>query len=813
MKKVLFYSVAFAAALTSCTKEEVFVDVTAGNETQDLSIRPTLGDIVLTGDAASVTRFSTGAGAQAKFDEGDKLGAAIMDAPVYTSIADYDVKLALADGDTTALYKIVEYYSSNSAFTYDGSAWWLNEDQPLVEGNYLFYAPYNATKPMRSPYEICVPAEQITANEAGNGKGALDAYYADVNNVAKIGYQFLAAKGGKAQKPSVTMHDLMAYPKFTIKNNFKGFLLNVAGTTVSKRFDGGTITLDSVQFINATGADLVIGGKLSNQDVKDILSDEWATSPFEAFTEQVLSASDRKKVADGEKITSVIIGKEIASGASAEFYAVLPAVRFAQNQLQADIYVTIGGKPYVICNTASVSSDTDNSDVESFSITNLAVGQTYKTATGPVTLIKGQRYPQEELNFAEGKLSAKLIAGNALTIDLKGGKHNKPAKNGYATTNNAVVAREVLVPTTPGVTPPAATELIDNNAEFVEYFMNLENGSALVQNTAITNMPAPYTSVEFNLSNTNTVVINSDLIDALYAYNNKGSLLITSVLPIADDVVVTYVDATHATFTSKNSNSFTIEFGNAGYVFSADCIEAVGKSIHVLNEWTASAPAVTGNVIVYKNAKAEVQAGVQFEATTFVNNGTLNANGIFIKPVTNNGVINAGTATYLNVNQGTGTINLTSAAKNNNLNVTAPGQTGILSVNAVPAANPYTWVKTLDLDLATIDMNTSLANIKNFENVRLNATAINFAHSEASKEYDMGTTKYILNHTAPLTITGVNMNFTTVKNFNIKNEGTQTVKLSLVAASGSYDGPENTLLTDNNPTSAATWNGAAIVIP
>ena len=308
MKKSLFYSVAIAAAMVSCTQEAIEVQ---SNNLQDLSIRPVLGEVVLGEDATAASRFATGNGAQAKFEEGDKLGAAIMDMPLYTGMTDYNT------ADAKANYQIVNYYSSNSAFSYEGGAWFLNEDQPLVEGNYLFYAPYNQAMQLRTPFEVAVPKKQ----DASTAKAALDEYYAS-GAVVKVGYQFLAADGGQAQRPSVSMQDVMAYPKFTIVNNFKGYLVSLAkGTSATKTvtiFNGGTIKVDSIQFVATK--DVVVAGELNNALVAATLSGQWAETPFENYTTQLINDTKTTSAIAGTPITTLVANREIAAGESAECY-------------------------------------------------------------------------------------------------------------------------------------------------------------------------------------------------------------------------------------------------------------------------------------------------------------------------------------------------------------------------------------------------------------------------------------------------------------------------------------------------------------
>lgn len=809
MKKVLFYSVAFAAALVSCTKEEVFVDVTAGNETQDLSIRPELGEVVLTSDAKVVTRFATGAGAQAQFEENDKLGAAIIDAPKYASAAEYATQLEAANGDASKLYDLVAYYSSNSAFTYDGSAWWLNEDQPLVEGNYLFYAPYNQSMNLRSQFTVAVPEVQ----DATSDKSALDAYYStETPNVVKVGHQFLAYEGGEAQKPEVTMHDIMAYPKFTIVNNFKGFLVDKSsnGTT---EFNGGAIKVTKIELINATGADLVVGGVLSNEKLVSELNGDWTETPFHTYTDEVLADDGKVVVADGEVFTTLNVNREIAQGGTAEIYAVLPAVQFDENGLKAKVYVEINGKPYIIGTAKLDALYNDQNKYTGTSVYDYADGNVYKTTTGPVTLIKGQAYPQEELNFDGTTLTAKKIKGNALKLELRANNLIREDKSDINGTP-IQVAKEQEVESEPGVTPDVETDYIDNNAEFIAYFKELENGTALEEDADMTGfVAATSTTPQFRFSDENTVEINSALIDALSLYNNKGSLSLESALPIADDVTVS-VAGTTVTFTSVNGKTYEITLADANYNISTAYVESEGKSIHVLTSWTAAADAVTGNVIVYKNATATVSADVQFDATSFVNNGTLNAYGVFINEVTNNGTINVGKEVYLVVDEnGEGNIVITEdnePTPSTNLVVTT-GQTGIYKTTSIFAVKPYSWVSVLDVNADEVVLEAGDEEyLSAYAEVHLNAIDISFTH-DAVVTFDMGeNTTYFMEHTNAMTIAGMNKSLTTVKNFNIVNNSDFQITLTKLAGLGTYDGLEDGLVTDPNVKTAATWNGAAV---
>ena len=459
--KHIFYSMALVAALAACTQEEFNTPVDTNN--QNLAVRPLLGDIQLTTDNAQ-TRFALGEGdaAQPVFADGDKLGAAIMDMPLYDMAtgSTYAEKLELADGDAKALYQITEYYSSNNCFTMSNGIWTV--DQPMVEGNYLFYAPYSNKMQARTPLSIKLPVKQ----DASESKAALDEFYKS-GSVVRVGYQFLAANNGEAQKPNVNMVDVFAYPLFKITNDFDGYLANAGATNLASY--SGAITLDSLQISQVVTAtnnvnEVVCGGVLkhagtsqtaltandgvvSTLDGKVIAGDngaDWMLTPMENYTSQLL---DDNYVTKNEVITTLDFGgKELERGASYSFYGVLPAMVYtdASNSMRVTLYVTIGEKQYLIEQAVKASG---NNTVAGLS--DRKDGILLTSSVDQITLIKGQKYPQEELNFRNNKLEPKPSKGDILSISLA---------NVNAT--NVKVAKEIS---------KAQTKLIKNNEEFINF--------------------------------------------------------------------------------------------------------------------------------------------------------------------------------------------------------------------------------------------------------------------------------------------------------------------------------------------------------
>lgn len=749
--KHIFYSAVFAAALASCSQDAF--EVAGNNAVQDLSIRPELGVVELIENAEVATRFATGTGAQPVFADGDKLGACIMDTPKYPGTA-YD------ETNPAANYDIVEFYSSNNAFTLNEGVWKV--DQPMVEGNYLFYAPYNQKMQLRTPFSVAVPAEQDASTE----KKALDDFYAS-GSVVRVGYNFLAAEGGVAQKPKVTMNDVFAYPMITIKNSFDGFLRDATTSNNLTEYKGD-IQIDKIELKIVTtagaGVQTIVGGQLSNANVaaKMAANGDWAVSPMATYTTDLLAVTGQVK---REVITTLNTNRTVKAGESEVFYAVMPAVQvdFSAQKLQADIYVTIDEKQYVI-STGTLGSN---------KIASTTKGLQFASLVEKITLIKGQKYPQEELNFENGQLTAKKSAGTILTLELVGGKEDGTVQ----------VAQELEA------TGPEEGK-INNNEEFIALFQEELNGTDLVEGT----------TEGFVFADNTTAEINSELIDALFTYNNKGTILIKRGLPISADVKVTLGNEVNnvldVTFESANGNKYVVKLSTAdGYEKDGDILkskDADGKTISVCvpaeKTWTVSAAVEAGNICNY----GTIEAGEAITADALVNNGTITIEA---------------TAANIAVTGGTGVISMDEANAAATVVVTGGTQEGIYVLSAsafdktaVAAAEAIEWVNSIQKDA---EVAFSAEVVEAMENIKtVHATSATFA----AGEFDM-TGKTVALTGASMVIKGAGKNLTTVENLTIVNgDATNGVELQTITATGTY----TTAGTGKITTAAtATWNGAA----
>lgn len=808
--KHIFYSMALVAVLGSCTAEEFN---TVESNKQDLSVRPLLGDIELATESAQ-TRFgmSENGSTAPVFVDGDKLGAAIIDVPTYTA-GSYD------GTDPITQYNIVEYYSCNNAFTRQNGVWTV--DQPMVEGNYLFYAPYNEKMQARTPLSITLPEEQ----DASEATSALKSFY-NSGNVVRLGYQFLAAKNGEAQKPSVRMYDVFAYPQFTIKNNFEGYLVDENHTNAIK-FNGGTITLNKVeisQVVTATAAanQVVCGGVIKHANsvttasnvTSGVVSEfiqlenqigDWAQSPMETYTSDLLSDTKTQR----SVITTLDFGqKELAQGEEYVFNAVLPAMLYSDptNSLHLKLYVTINEKQYVI-EDATVSLTPQGA----FSnVTDEKGGLLKNSVAGTVTLISGQKYPQEELNYdpKNGGLTAKGSAGDILTFNLTGG----------LAAGKVQVATEI--PETP-VTPEV--DKIKNNTEFINFFKEQLNGSALTEGASID-------GAEYAFDENNTVVINAELIDALSIYNNKGTLKINTALPIATDVTIAEISSSNVTFSSVNGKSYTIELGTYYTISSGTGITVNGgetktvivnntensltnsgtiKSLYVMSgkELTTNAAVENiGNIINY----GTLRANHAIECTSILNKNVMNVSALVSSNITNNGTININNASAgVQVSAGEGSIVVPDEYDAASILVTGT-QTMVydlgsdeLSAAAITGAetsgHSFNVVKTSGKVTLTNEV------VNAFESIDTIEASGNIIESKENATIDLTGLTIILSGSP--TWTGNSSSATTVENAKIEVAANQTLTLTTIAVKGVATLGANAKIVADGTFS--TWNGAA----
>lgn len=636
--KHFLFTLAIGALATACSQDE-FEGQTDQAIDAKLSIRPEI-DNVFTLAEDPLTRLTTPDGDKVRpvFAENDKLGAAIIDIPVYSTPYASTAK-------AIEQYNIIEGYGCNNAFsTTDGGSTWKSE-QPMVEGNYLFYAPYQPGLAFRSPLKVLVPAKQDGSEE----KKALKDFY-ESGEVVRVGYKFLAS-GNETKTPSVTMYDVFSYPKFTLKNNFDGYLFEskngtvASGQEVAAKYNG-EIIVDSIQFC-AANASVKVGGYLkhtsgtektttavnaannftdgtpaesviqalhekkngfSNDGEWTILNKKLTTGTASLLnsTGAVLNGTAHSGVVGGNVITTVIFGengKKVANKGTLSFHAVFPATQFnfGANALTAKVYITIGEKHYVIAN-ATFATPAEGKKDKLDGTPNAKQGVVF-TANGnkglnTLTFANGQKLPSEAIyiDAAEGKLKPKENVNDLLEISLVGGV---PATGD--------LTKQIAVQYEKGAAAPV-TE-VKTTADLITLISNAATGTNWVEGAT-----DDAANKGFKVATDNTLEINSALIDAMFNNNRYGNLTLTTVAPISNDVKVKSVSNTNeVTFESANGNKKMIKL-NGAVTTNAD-----GTDKYVIMPTGAFTPANLNKnsvVIVASNGGAELTLTADAEMKT-----------------------------------------------------------------------------------------------------------------------------------------------------------------------------------------------------
>lgn len=860
--KHLLFTVAIGATFAACTSEDNF-NIAENNATDaKLSIRPVVDvEITLPGDEVN-TRLGLGTGARPVWSTNDKLGAAVIDMPKYTSQNDYATKLASAGGKAIALYDVIESYGCNNAFsTTDGGKTWAAE-QPMVEGNYLFYAPYQVGLNFRSPLEVAVPRIQDASGE----KTALGEFY-NGDNIVQVGYKFIT--GTEKQRPVVPMFNIFAYPKFTIKNDFNGYLFEsgLANAVPTKPYNG-TIKVDSIEFVNISAkgtakTGMVIGGKLKHSSasakVANDASNDISTTPASVIaalhqenngfntdgawndldymlgaktTEFVDNSAD--KVMTGRHtssihnmdgvITTLVVGKELAQGASMDIFAVMPAYAFnyTNDMLAAKIYVTIEDAQYVICEGKLKTGSALNA--------NATEGYTFTARKNAgltsLTFMAGQSLPAEAL-YVDGNTYKKKDKGEDLfTIDLKGG--------------TSTSADEVQIAL---LTSATAEEGIKSTDELIDMIKkDAPNGTNWVEGTT-----SDATQKGYTIAPTNTIEINSALIDCLANYNQNtgGALSIKTVVPIANDVKVTATTATSVTLESVSGKSYTIGLPDAvaqnaaaadkyvivkgnqtqsaaiagavvivdGATWTVDTADPGVKSLHIAS--TASSAVTTAlTTITADNIRNDGElTAVGITANAIVNEGTMTVTGTLdassgTLSLTNNGTIaaNAGAASFT-VTAGTGT-------------VTTPEATTSLGISIAPAATQdVIYVCTTTLETAQITAAAAIPSVNVIKaNGKTTLKADDIAKFNTIKRIQITTGGIDTKDVATYNMTGFKVEllgaatWTGTSAVQTKVTGVKVVlgaydlTLANIAASGSSEATTGKIKANGV---TATWNGGA----
>lgn len=323
-------TMALPLAFAACTSDEFEsqgVDI-------NLAERTEIGQVdLLLNQGEAETRW----GGDMLPEVSDVFGAALVDAP-------RNPKLETEKGKWYNDYEVKDYISTNYPYTFNGNRW--TSEAKLVEGNYLFYAPYAEDHQVRSAIKYAAPVVQDLKVE--NGAVVENSALADVAENFKspfyFAYNFFDAADDN-RNLSLTMRPIFAYPKFTLKNN-TGEAVTITRIVLqsenldipaSGEFNNSAIVTamnDSEKGWGRPTADYVRGAN-DNVDTEDLLN-----TGAESYVKTNLIRADLS-----EPVT-------IANNGTMTFNLVVPAMEFAKRALKV-YFVNEEDMGYVYENTNS----------------------------------------------------------------------------------------------------------------------------------------------------------------------------------------------------------------------------------------------------------------------------------------------------------------------------------------------------------------------------------------------------------------------------------------------------------------------------
>ena len=422
MKKILLPGMLAALAFAACTNEEIATLQTEKVPEVDLSNRPMVGQVDL--NFGPQTRMGLGSGYNGfDFSLNDKLGARLID-----KVTTDATKKSLTDPQ---FHYVADdsYAYSNYAYTRDANGKWTTEAL-LVEGNYMFYAPYDEQQRGRGPLKVTFPitqnvnpkSEQVALLK-GNGSANVDAikeFFSGENGyTAFIGHYFLDASEDNLEISPAYNH-LYAYPVFTLVNNYvkgSGSAATPEDITINRviiesdniyshytaKHSGIMTALQDAASEKKSGTthkiDLGDWRTVDGADPKNFLLNE--------TTAQILTPVTTAGTDNGDITVEFNPALTIKAGESFSFHVVMPAAKYAKSNLtitpvfeDEDGNKTWAGRKFVI-------TETDN-----------------------YTFAPGMWCPSEEYNMTSEKPVYKESAGSLTKFSIEGNEiaYNPPAK-------------------------------------------------------------------------------------------------------------------------------------------------------------------------------------------------------------------------------------------------------------------------------------------------------------------------------------------------------------------------------------------------
>lgn len=199
--KHLLTAIMLPALFAACTNDD-FQTIEQG--AQGTEGRKMVDNVTLNVTTSADTRLAYESG-KYKFEEGDEIGACLMD---LVNMTEYQNQAAYPLWHQW--FTLTDYIHTNYKFTRDGKGNWTTGAK-MTEGNYFFVMPYNANYGYRSTYKFDASSQTLE----GTDNASLLKAYADNNHF--VGYGKVVAGDAESESVGVSMVPVFGSTGITIK--------------------------------------------------------------------------------------------------------------------------------------------------------------------------------------------------------------------------------------------------------------------------------------------------------------------------------------------------------------------------------------------------------------------------------------------------------------------------------------------------------------------------------------------------------------------------------------------------------------------
>ena len=581
--KHILTALVFPALFAACTADEFNDSITNGSTAERAQLSE---NFKLNFDGAD-TRFSAGDPDESlyfAYEVGDTIGGAIAD--------------QYFGGDN---YTVVNYISTNHPFVRNAAGEWVI-NHTMVEGNYLFYFPYNENNHSRGAVHYSIPVLQDLTGEDGkfNPKAAVEKY-----NMG-VGLQFLDKEDLSA---SLTLANIYGYAKLQLK--------------LDNTYAGGEV--DKI-VLQDNGRGFALNGQISNEKVASLFK----SSDPDALKNATTTA--RFSIASGESFydatlntTSPVMVAKVPAGTTLKVDA--------QNNKTFETYIVMPAKVGYNVNVYLYMAD--GSVYEAENVTFDVLRNKIKTVSKNLVHAENAPYvvtSEKDWNEYVALLSKDdkaefIIAGDdfSITNDIKYPTNGATIKiegevkvSGDDVTMKNVEADKIVIEegaqlTTDG-TLSATT--VENNGKLIVAPAKDENGKVTPYELGtVNNMPGA------------TLVVDKDA-QAQFALNNQienkealnhGTVEINGMLTLNGVSVNSGMITNNGSLRGTFTNNGKVDYPQGA---SADKIKNSFMPTIVNNNEIFATGVVTNNGLVENNKNAEISCS-KVGYADFTNNGTI----------------------------------------------------------------------------------------------------------------------------------------------------------------------------------------------